>query len=267
MTSSVIGASVQGASHKQNKKPCQDSFAMKQLSATATLVAVADGHGSSSCSYSKYGAKIAVNVFCSVLSELYCQCKENIEALSFQFKKDGGVSISQRIDSEWKKRVLRAHRRSNRDPDKLENENEIYHQYGTTLLGVLVTDELLFAYQLGDGNITVVGEEMVFPALDVEKILGVETHSMSKMDAWKNTVLKVIGIDSLIRPVSIMLSTDGFSNSFINEDEFYKSCADYHKLINEHGMETIGKHLKKWLYETSNEGCGDDITLSIIHLS
>ena len=57
-----------------------------------------------------------------------------------------------------------------------------------------------------------------------------------------------------------MLSTDGFANSYKNEAEFKKTCQDYYDMIKQHGPSAVDANLKAWLEETSELGCGDDIS-------
>lgn len=57
-----------------------------------------------------------------------------------------------------------------------------------------------------------------------------------------------------------MLSSDGMANSYKNENEFKKTCNDYYVLLKEHGAKAVSCNLKGWLNETSELGCGDDIT-------
>jgi hypothetical protein len=58
-----------------------------------------------------------------------------------------------------------------------------------------------------------------------------------------------------------MLSTDGFANSFASDEEYRKSCMGYYGMIKEHGPLEVAGNLEKWLGETSEMGCGDDITV------
>lgn len=71
MVREIYGESVQGASHIRNGIVCQDSYKYVKISDDVTVLAVADGHGSDSCPLSKSGSKIATNVFCSVMTDLY----------------------------------------------------------------------------------------------------------------------------------------------------------------------------------------------------
>ena len=64
-----------------------------------------------------------------------------------------------------------------------------------------------------------------------------------------------------------MLSTDGFANSYSSDIEFEKTCSDYFCMIREHGAATVQSNLKKWLNETSELGCGDDITMVMAYFT
>jgi hypothetical protein len=98
--------------------------------------------------------------------------------------------------------------------------------------------------------------------IETEKILGTETHSLSKTDAWTKAVTLTAPIDSNAqkRQHAYMLTTDGFSNSYVSHEEYIKSVEGYFSLINEHGADAVSGNLAAWLTETSELGCGDDIT-------
>ena len=64
-----------------------------------------------------------------------------------------------------------------------------------------------------------------------------------------------------------MLSSDGMSNSYKSEEEFHKTCRGYYELLREHGARAVSRHLKEWLRETSELGCGDDITALFAYLT
>ena len=71
MNCTVIAKSVQGASHLVHNTECQDSYRQVEFDDGCAIVAVADGHGSSSCPFSKSGSTIAVNTFIHIISELH----------------------------------------------------------------------------------------------------------------------------------------------------------------------------------------------------
>lgn len=261
----VFGASVQGASHIRSGKECQDSLKKAVKDSGAVILAVADGHGSDSCPYSKAGSFAAVNVFCKIMGD-YLDTYAGQQEMLFTFlKREGDTKIAQEIDAEWKRRILRLHAKCKReiplDADHNKDKEAVYKLYGSTLLGLVITEKFLFAFQLGDGDIVKVSENGVYHMIEADKILGTETHSLSKAESWKKAI-------TLIRkreekesmPVMYMLSSDGLANSYRNDDEFKKTCMDYYILLKEHGVKAVSDQLKTWLQETSEMGCGDDIT-------
>ena len=268
----VFGQNVQGASHIRSGTPCQDSYRKKVCDDGAIILAVADGHSSRMCPFSSQGSRIAVNVFCSVIRNLYEGYVGNPEQLLTYLNREGDTRISRAIDTEWKKRIVECHRKHRREISSLENGEEdltgIYSQYGTTLLGLLITKLFVFAFQLGDGDICYTSGAGLERVIEPEKILGVETHSLSSRNAWEKAVTCVRRIsleDSL--PAMFSLSSDGFANSYGSEEEFRAAIIDYLKMINEHGAEAVEENLPSWLSETSSMGCGDDITMLIAYFA
>ena len=290
MKRSVIGASVQGASHKRTVLPCQDSYTIRDksfkyagkdsrnvfysdLSDDTLILAVADGHGSSSCPFSQYGSNIATNVFCDIMAESRYRFQDKMEDLIFQFKNEtDSIRIAKAIEHEWKRRVLNDYRlnRNKREEvlseEKEKDEYAIYKLYGTTLLGMIITDEYVFSFQLGDGDINIVKENDVELMIEQEKILGIETHSLSKKGAWSHAMSSFSYMSQhQDKPFMFMLSTDGMVNSYVSEEEFHKSCMEYLSMIKEHGIKIIENNLPKWLDETSEQGCGDDTTVVMVY--
>lgn len=270
MSRKIYGESVQGASHIRNDVVCQDSHKIVQLPNDITLIAVADGHGSESCPYSKTGSKIATNVFCKIMEDLSRNFAENMDFFATYLNREGELKVAQAIDAEWKRRVWKAHTDNKREKP-LNNSGEvdkaaIYKQYGTTLLGIMVTSSFIFAFQLGDGDILYINRSEVQSVIEGDKILGTETHSLCKIDAWKKaiTVIRKRDITEEV-PYLYLLSTDGFSNSYKTTDDFKITCRDYYNMIQEHGFEAVAANLKNWLNETSELGCGDDITVVIAY--
>lgn len=271
MERSVIGKSVRGASHIRSEKECQDSFHFDCYDDGCIVIAVADGHGSKSCPFSKSGSTIAVNTFCAAVKGLHDSYIGNLDVLQTYFNREGEMSFAQSIEHEWKRRVIKTHSNSKREvplTDSKEKDcNAIYMQYGTTLLGLFIAPEYTFAFQLGDGDIMRITENKIGQVIQSDKILGVETHSLCKNNAWKSAISSVSRIDEQELPFLYMLSTDGLANSYLNDSEFQKTCRDYFDLIQEHGMAEIDHHLQEWLSETSENGCGDDITVVFALLS
>ncbi len=262
---SVFGASVQGASHIRNGRECQDSLKKVIKDSGAVILSVADGHGSDSCPYSKTGSFAAVNVFCKIMGDYLDTYADQQEMLFTFLKREGDTKIAQEIDAEWKRRILRLHTRCKREMPLDENRNKdkgaVYKLYGSTLLGLVMTEDFLFAFQLGDGDIVKVSENGVYPVIEADKILGTETHSLSKSESWKKAITRIRRREENEQlPAMYMLSSDGLSNSYKNDEAFQKTCMDYYALLKEHGVKAVSARLKTWLQETSEMGSGDDIT-------
>ncbi len=269
MARNIYGVSVQGASHIRSGTVCQDSFKQLQLSDDISILAVADGHGSSACPYSKTGSKIAVNVFCAIMQDLLNGFADNPELLLTYLNREGELTVAQDIDTEWKRRVWKAHIDNKREkPLKEDGETDkaaVYKQYGTTLLGMLITSQYMFAFQLGDGDMVYVDADGVQSIIEGDKILGIETHSLCKLDAWKKSISMIRMREKTKEAHLFMISTDGFSNSYRTQEEYFVSCKDYYSLIQQYGFDSVTENMKEWLKETSELGCGDDITLALVY--
>ncbi len=270
----LCGESVKGATHVRKGAPLQDSNRIEIISDTMTVLAVADGHGSEKCPRSDRGAAIAVNTFCYIMNKYlmsYDTEKNGMATLAAFLNREGDTRFAQDVCFEWQTRVKQSFYK-----DKDENYvnadgsydwKKIYSLYGTTLLGMLITETFVFSFQIGDGDITLVTADTIGTLVESEKFLGTETHSLSKTDAWKKSAtslrMKDIGENT---PYLYMLTTDGFVNSYASDIEFQKSCRDYYNMISQYGFDAIKENLKKWLIETSENGCGDDITAVLVYI-
>ena len=268
----ILGGSVQGASHIRAGTNCQDSFKRINCSDGTVILAVVDGHGSKSCPYSKTGSGIAVNIFCEVMASFHDKFADSGEMLLTYLNREGDTKVAQAVDAEWKRRVLKVHANNKREVPLLDNgeknKQEIYKQYGSTVVGLMITPLFLFSFQLGDGDITYVDGSGFNQVLRTEKILGTETYSLSRPDSWKKAVSAVRRREASEElPFAFMLSTDGFASSYKDDEEFRKACVGYFQMLKEHGAEAVSANIKEWLAETSAMGCGDDITLLIAYFT
>lgn len=272
MARSVFGEAVRGASHIRNGKECQDSLKIVEKGDNTVILAVADGHGSDACPYSKTGSDIAVNVFCRIMSDYLDTYAGQPEMLMTFLKREGDTKIAQEIDAEWKRRVWKRHGAGKREipvnGDGEADRDAVYKMYGSTLIGLVITELFLFAFQLGDGDIMEVSPQGVHNVIEADKLLGIETHSLSRSESWKKAVTCVRRQDEARKlPVMYMLSSDGMANSYKDDDAFQKTCSDYYELLKEHGAEAVSRKLRDWLSETSKLGCGDDITALFAYIT
>lgn len=266
---------VKGATHVRNQMPCQDNEKIIKISDEITIIALADGHGSSKCPRSDRGSMIAVNSFYHIMKkylEIYGEDEEGLSHLITFLNREGDVRFAQDVCEEWQARVKQSFYKNK--VEGMMNEDGsikwplVFSLYGTTLLGMLITDSFVFSFQIGDGDISAVTKDAVEPLVEPEKFLGTETHSLSKPDAWRKAVASVhrLELDSQ-EPYMYMLSTDGFANSYTSDKEYQKTCIDYLKMLQEYGIDVVQANLKKWLTETSELGCGDDITVVMVYFS
>ena len=271
----ICGECVKGATHERNGKPLQDSKKIVEISDRIAILAVADGHGSEKCARSDRGSAIAVNAFYAVIKNYllsYGQDADGMTSLVTFLNREGDTRFAQDVCEEWQARVKQSFYKNKVEEliadDGTIDWKSVYSLYGTTLLGMLVTDSFVFSFQIGDGDINLVTETDIFPLVEPEKFLGIETHSLSKPDAWRKAVAslrrKNIEDDT---PYLYMLSTDGFVNSYASDEEFKKTCREYFNMIGQHGFEAVKDNLAKWLKETSEYGCGDDVTVVMAFFS
>lgn len=257
----AFGQSVRGASHIRQGQPCEDCRKIAWIGENVVIVAAADGHGSSRCPKSRNGARIAVNTFCKIMQEYVEHYQEAGEELISYLAREGELQVARQICLEWQKRVRRSYLRSRLD--RSISKAEMLSLYGTTLMGAVFAEGFSFFFQIGDGDLMQISIHGTNRLLEQETLLGVETHSMGKEQAWKKAVSSIYR-NQIDIPQLYLMATDGFYNSHLSAEEFLYSCREYYEQIQANGMEEISHHLKKWLQETSALGCGDDITVMLI---
>ena len=289
MMQRIIGESIQGYTHIQRNLECQDRKLYRELEDGSLVLSVADGHGSRSCPYSGMGAELAVNTFCKLIDEIHSDFQnagdlfdfqnaedlsgfQNAEDLSGFLNHQGSLKFAQTVERAWKEAVQTLHREKGRPMPMTqtgeEDLNALYRLYGTTLLGLLIAPTFVFAFQIGDGDITYVDDGGVQPVVVADKLLGVESHSLCSREAWKKAVSTVhFQPWEQHLPCAFLLSTDGLSNSYADDEAFGQTCAQYFEALKTYGPDAVEENLPEWLSETSRLGCGDDTTLLMAYLA
>ena len=266
-----IKAKIQGASHFVSNTPCQDFYNTYELENGIKVIAVADGHGSKSCLYSKNGAEIATNSFYSIIYSIYKAAKFDNEKFIQMLRSGDYINIPKAITEEWNKRINDSYDSivsTNKKKKKIDREEipEFSKElFGTTLMGLVVADGFIYAIQFGDGDMVCVDNDGVYNIIDSDKFLGTETYSLSNENAWKyaKECFQRIEFETMI-PFMFVVTTDGFINSFVDDAQYKISCTDYLNTIKQYGPEAVQENLENWLKETSEQGCGDDITFVAI---
>lgn len=261
----VIGKKVIGAAHQQQGKPCQDRE--KIHNEEITVLAVADGHGSPNSPFSDTGAELAVTSAVEICRDFYAKTKDlGLTAI----KRYAEEELPKLIVKEWVKRVEEDYLKNGtltKGMKPLEGRSLLI-KYGSTLLVSLICPEYILFLQLGDGDILMVnGEGQVQqPIRRDPRLLGNETTSLCSPQAWKEMQTAFLTYHES-PPRLILLSTDGYSNSYKSREDFLKVARDYDQLAREQGISVIEEKLAEWLEEVSAQGSGDDITVCLAFLN
>jgi len=279
----VIQKSVIGTSHVRSGLPNQDSidkYVSNEKSGLPLILAVSDGHGSAKSFRSDTGSRFAVISAIEVIKKIFEECFKN-KNISYSLIKDELENrLPQKIVRAWREKVdldFEMNPFTKLEISNIEVNNivknieilkdNIYVVYGATLLIAVLTDSFMFYMQLGDGDILNVYEDgktlRPFDEKD-ERLIANETTSLCSKDSWNEFKIKFYPLtDDFKFPELIILSTDGYSNSFRNEESFLKVGTDIWELLKNEGFEYVCKNLEKWLM-ASSEKSGDDITIGII---
>mgnify|MGYP002777881610 CR=1 FL=1 len=274
------GRSVMGAMHQRTGQPNQDALAWRSDSSLPLILAVADGHGSSKSFRSHRGSELAVQIAVEEMGKFLSlhSSKQWTEQAIAQIAQLARETLPQHLVQTWQSTVLadyqshpfRAAEWSQlqaREPRRAEaevRENPLL-AYGSTLLAVAVTEAFLLYLQLGDGDILQVdrqGTTQRALAKDSRLIANVTT-SLCTEAAWREMQIQVLPLTEQ-PPRLILLSSDGYANSFVSEADFLQTGRDYLRWLEAEGMAAVMNQLDAILSETSQQGSGDDITLGMI---
>lgn len=276
----VIGKSVRGASHVRTGLPNQDYIKWLPESGTSLpiILAISDGHGGDKYFRSDIGAKLAVEMALSACNTFLASKLEssNISIVKHMSEEN----LPRDILRNWRNAVaddISNRPLTNTELSQLEIKQGVDTRrqvvldpvlaYGATIIAVLVTESFIIYLQLGDGDILTVSEtgEVTRALPKDERLIGNETLSLCSLNSWRDFRVyfqTISGLNSA--PALILLSTDGYSNSFREADGFFKVGSDILEIIRSDGLYKIKDSLEMWLSEASQAGSGDDITVGII---
>ena len=250
-----------GASHIRKGKPNQDSVGTLSLvNGAVHILAVSDGHGSERYFRSDVGSKLAIKAAHHVCEEFF----ESLPTLS-EIKKQLDIVVK-RLVYKWRKEVT-AHWEhypfSEAEEALLKNPDKIHIAYGATLVIAVITPKYAIYLQLGDGDIVVIDHEqrLFCPIAPESDVLGVETHSLCEKDAEQYCRIYSMSYEQI--PRLVLLSTDGYANSFANNTSFLDMVEQVYQKILQHGLGAILDVLPTWIADTTEQGSGDDISVAL----
>ena len=101
------------------------------------------------------------------------------------------------------------------------------------------------------------------PLAKDDRLFANETTSLCTPEAWRDFR---VGFQPITRaqPALILLTTDGYPNSFRDETGFLKVGSDMLEIIRAEGLGSVKGRLEGWLTDSTNAGSGDDVTLGIL---
>jgi serine/threonine protein phosphatase PrpC len=274
----VMGETVPGASHLRAGIPNQDAILQVRASGRGLplVVSISDGHGSNKCFRSDRGSRFAVRRAAQLVADFLDESRGSSQHaelesransyLPGEFVKRWRAAVEADLAARplSKEELEDLEKKDGERARKLVEENSLL-AYGATSLTIAVEESFVLYLQLGDGEIISVSEtgQVVKALPEDERLFANETTSLCTADAEKNFRLRLepLGVPP---PALILLSTDGYVNSFSEAAGFLKVGSDLLEMLRADGFDPINASLKGWLEEATRAGSGDDCTLAVI---
>lgn len=222
MINSWNSGPIRGSSHISSDLPCQDNVYSTTIGGFA-IAAVSDGHGGKRYFRSQIGSDFAASLSIQIISRLLT-VKDFITRLQFD-PENTLTELEIKLHSEWKSSVL-AYDYANPLTDneiKYLQKNELMEddpikRYGCTLLISVLGEEFSFCIQIGDGDIVCLYRDGTYslPVPIDSRCVDNITTSMCGIRAIED--FRHVFINSPV--AAFMLSSDGVSTSFSNENKF-----------------------------------------------
>jgi len=274
----VLGASVRGDSHRRSGAPNQDAIALIPGERGPTIVAVADGHGSAESFRSDAGSAFAVRVATSAARAFFAEIGGANDAGDVE--RHAKDSLVPRIVSGWTDAVnadLAERPITEDDVARLRDRGigtdptaDPLVVYGATLVMAAAADSTLLLMQIGDGDVLSVSDRSggaptaARPVPKDPRLVGNQTTSLCLPEAVDDFRVRAIDLRSPDAPSLVVVSTDGYANSFVNDGAFLQAGPDILARVQENGLDWVGEQLPAWLDGASKHGSGDDITMGLL---
>ncbi len=217
-------------------------------------LAVSDGHGSARYDRSDRGSAIAVwlalqvaAVAASRMADITLNRKDWLE-----------VEVPRRLVAQWRRFVLE----DAGDQSDGDMTDDTIRRYGATILGCVVTADAAAFWQLGDGEMTIVGAngKVERPLPEIEKMFGTETRSLCLPDAVGDCRVSA-RFDHDLDEAEIVLATDGLPNSYPTDDDYDEFLLG--ALERRSGLgPSFRNSLIRWMGRASSHS-GDDVSIAM----
>lgn len=250
----AFGASVRGVLHLRRNKPNQDAIGWSREAAPGDpiVVAVADGHGSLSHPRSGDGARLAVETAIPLLEDWLRSAPDE----------DDGAGLPDAILAAWQHAVDAHLAEEPVVPGPQPEGFDAYLLYGTTLLAAGICGGRKLCLQIGDGDILVLRPDGTVhkPLPESPDCFDNFTDSLCQEDAFDRFRIARLEDDVAL----LLLASDGYGNSYLDDAEFAAIGPDYLALLNRVGVDRVAAGLPGWLADITRNGSGDDITLGLL---
>ncbi|MEU7580299.1 PP2C family serine/threonine-protein phosphatase [Streptomyces sp. NPDC041068] len=255
------------------KRYSQDrSAALSVAGGRAIVLAVADGHGSAAHFRSDLGARWAVEEFTTCASTFaYEVVRVGDDAAGWTALREEARRLPQQVGHRWHRRTLlhesnspargdRRLRAAARTGPAERPEPPDLAAYGSTLIGAVLTEHMLFCWQLGDGDIVLVDDGGApHTPLSTGPDMGDETDSLCEPEPWRKMRSHWQPFTGGAPPC-VLLSTDGLSKSFADHQGFLDFATGLGERAAEQGVAAVQAQLPDWLGRAAKFS-GDDTTL------
>ncbi|MDQ3254397.1 MAG: protein phosphatase 2C domain-containing protein [Acidobacteriota bacterium] len=274
----VVGETVPGASHLRAGIPNQDALLQMRASSIGLpiILTVSDGHGSNKCFRSDRGSRFAVHLAATLMSETINLSADISDTKSFAEKTRAylpGELVGRwraAVEADLRHEPLREAEFTKmiaKDGERARQlvEANPYLAYGATLLVAAVTSSFALYMQLGDGEILHVSAngEVTQPLPEDARLLANETTSLCLNKAAEDFRFALHPFTDTT-PALILLTTDGYANSFSTTAGFHQVGGDLIDMIRADGFDSVNHGVKGWLEEATTTGSGDDCTLAFL---
>ncbi len=226
------------------------------------ILAIADGAGS--CSYSRRGSKIAVDVAAQALMKVLCEGKgEEFETAYLQYKKAPTEELTEKINSVLKQTVVSAaYNALSAVIEEAKSINEDSKSFSTTLLLAAhkhtSKGHLFISFWVGDGALVLYRhrkEAQLLGAPDSGEYAGqtrfLDGNLFRDMDRLLSNRVSHLLIEDF---TALILATDGVSDPFFDTDDALSDVTKWDNLWQTIGpmathedLNTAAQELVEWL--------------------
>ena len=275
----ALGISHIGNAHVVSSMACQDAYKLGSGTFSEkpwAVFSVADGHGAEEFEYSDVGSANACQAIEMAFELMLMEASGDVEIIKEKFL----GAFAEQVQRLWEvlckyhyKFVLPLVNSSFEEQlvedEKVKREfgSKELSKYGSTLSSVLLYDDHIFIYRIGDSDVVLLQAENSASHVFIsdENIVNSETYSLCSANATEVSQLEVLDIADC---KAIFLATDGLINSYKKEESLFKLIRNIDAQFRNNSLEDLDEQISattNYIKNLSIKGSGDDITL--VHIA